>query len=184
MPPLHLGLMPRTSQPMTETPFWKTKTLGEMTRAEWESLCDGCGRCCLHKLRDEDNEALHYTNVACRLLDIQTCQCTDYPGRFRKVPDCVSLTPELLSEIDWLPVSCAYVLLRDGHDLPEWHPLISGTTESVHTSGASAGGRIISERRAGNLENYVVDWPNSWPTPAINAPSPGKRPKTHIRRKP
>ena len=89
-------------------PFWKTKTLEEMSRAEWESLCDGCGRCCLHKLRDEDTDALAFTNVACRLLDQQTCRCRDYCNRRRRVPDCVALTPAEVRAIDWLPPSCAY----------------------------------------------------------------------------
>ncbi|MCQ9156125.1 YcgN family cysteine cluster protein [Acidomonas methanolica] len=151
---------------MSDTaPFWKTKSLDAMSRAEWESLCDGCGRCCLHKLRDEETNALHYTNVACRLLDTESCRCTDYLHRFRKVPDCVSLTPDLLNEIDWLPPSCAYVLLRDGKDLPDWHPLVSGSAESVRTSGASAGGRIVSERHAGDLEDHIVAWPGEWAAP-------------------
>jgi len=140
-------------------PFWKTKSLDEMTREEWESLCDGCGRCCLHKLRDEDTEALSFTNVGCRLLDTETCQCSDYGNRFARVPDCVQLTPEVLREVDWLPPSCAYRLVEEGRDLPEWHPLRSGTAETVVTSGASAAGRIINERDAGPLEHHVVDWP-------------------------
>jgi len=144
-------------------PFWKTKTLDEMSQEEWESLCDGCGRCCLHKLRDEDTDELAFTNVACRLLDTDTCQCSDYPNRQSKVPDCVQLTPVALREIDWLPPSCAYRRVEEGRDLPVWHPLISGTPSTVITSGASARGRIISERDAGALENHVVDWPNRPP---------------------
>lgn len=144
-------------------PFWQTKTLDEMTQEEWESLCDGCGRCCLHKLRDEETEALSFTNVACRLLDTNTCRCSDYPNRFAKVPDCVQLTPEALRDIDWLPPSCAYRLVEEGQDLPAWHPLRSGTPETVITSGASAIGRIISERDAGMLEHHIVDWPGRAP---------------------
>lgn len=140
-------------------PFWKSKSLDEMTQEEWESLCDGCGRCCLHKLRDEDTDALSFTNVGCRLLDTDSCQCRDYGNRFAKVPDCVQLTPAVLREIDWLPPSCAYRLVEEGKDLPEWHPLRSGTTDTVVTSGASASGRIVSERDAGPLEHHVVDWP-------------------------
>ena len=146
-------------------PFWKTKTLDEMTQAEWESLCDGCGRCCLHKLRDEETDALSFTNVACRLLNTDTCRCTDYTNRFAKVPDCVQLTPTALREIDWLPPSCAYRLVEEGRDLPSWHPLRSGTADTVISSGASAGGRIISERDAGMLEHHVVDWPGRLPRP-------------------
>jgi uncharacterized cysteine cluster protein YcgN (CxxCxxCC family) len=144
-------------------PFWKTKTLDEMSQEEWESLCDGCGRCCLHKLRHEDTDELSFTNVACRLLDIDTCRCSDYPSRQSKVPDCVQLTPVALRDIDWLPPSCAYRRIEEGRDLPDWHPLVSGTAETVMTSGASARGRIISERDAGALEHHVVDWPGRPP---------------------
>jgi uncharacterized cysteine cluster protein YcgN (CxxCxxCC family) len=150
-------------------PFWKTKTLDEMTQEEWESLCDGCGRCCLHKLRDEETQALSFTNVACRLLNTETCRCSDYENRFAKVPDCVQLTPETLPKIDWLPPSCAYRLIEEGRDLPAWHPLRSGTTETVVASGASATGRIISERDAGMLEHHIVDWPGR--VPRVRRPS-------------
>ncbi len=144
-------------------PFWQTKTLDEMTPEEWESLCDGCGRCCLHKLRDEGTEALSFTNVACRLLDTATCRCSDYENRFTHVPDCIQLTPETLREVDWLPPSCAYRRIEEGRGLAPWHPLRSGTTRTVLTSGASACGRIISERDAGMLEHHVVDWPGRNP---------------------
>ena len=144
-------------------PFWQTKTLDEMTAEEWESLCDGCGRCCLHKLRDEETQALSFTNVACRLLDTATCRCSDYENRFAKVPDCIQLTPAILREIDWLPPSCAYRRIEEGRGLPSWHPLRSGTGDTVVTSGASARGRIISERDAGMLEDHVTDWPGRNP---------------------
>ena len=144
-------------------PFWQTKTLDEMTQEEWESLCDGCGRCCLHKLRDEETQALSFTNVACRLLDTATCRCSDYANRFTKVPDCIQLTPEILREVDWLPPSCAYRRIEEGRGLPTWHPLRSGTGSTVVTSGASACGRIISERDAGMLEDHVADWPGRNP---------------------
>ena len=155
------------SAPMAEeAPFWKRKTLAQMSRAEWESLCDGCGRCCLHKLRDEDTEALAFTNVACRLLDLGTCRCSKYPTRRQHVPDCVSLTPEALAEIDWLPPSCAYRRLQEGRDLPWWHPLVSGDPATVHKAGASVRGRAVDERRAGLLEDYIVDWPGQMPRAA------------------
>ncbi len=144
-------------------PFWKTKTFAEMSLAEWELLCDGCGRCCLHKLRDEDTDALSFTNVSCRLLDTGTCRCTDYANRFERVPDCVQLTPDALKDIDWLPPSCAYRLLAEGKNLPDWHPLISGTAETVLSSGASAAGRVINERDAGPLEHHIVEWPGRPP---------------------
>ncbi|MGH7067702.1 MAG: YcgN family cysteine cluster protein [Acetobacteraceae bacterium] len=144
-------------------PFWKRKTLAEMSAAEWESLCDGCGRCCLHKLRDDATGALSFTNVACRLLDPETCRCTDYAHRRRRVPDCVRLTPETLAEIDWLPPSCAYRRLAEGLDLPAWHPLITGEQEGVQRAGASVSGRVVPETEAGALEEYVVAWPGRMP---------------------
>jgi uncharacterized cysteine cluster protein YcgN (CxxCxxCC family) len=144
-------------------PFWKTKTLAQMDQAEWESLCDGCGRCCLHKLRDDETEAIAWTNVACRLLDTDTCRCTDYAGRQQRVPDCVALTPETLAEIDWLPPSCAYRRLQEGRGLAWWHPLVSGDTQTVHSAGISVRGRAIDERIAGNLEYHVMQWPGRNP---------------------
>jgi uncharacterized cysteine cluster protein YcgN (CxxCxxCC family) len=158
-------------------PFWKTKTLEEMSQEEWESLCDGCGRCCLHKLRHEDTDELSFTNVACRLLDTDTCRCSDYPNRQSKVPDCVQLTPVALRDIDWLPPSCAYRRVEEGRDLPSWHPLVSGTAETVITSGASARGRIISERDAGALEHHVVDWPGQLPKLPARLPARLLRPR-------
>ncbi len=147
----------------SEVPFWKTKRLEEMTADEWESLCDGCGRCCLHKLRDEDTEALSFTNVACRLLDLESCRCRDYTHRQRRVPDCVGLTPQSLQQIDWLPPSCAYRRLRDGQDLDWWHPLVSGDPDTVHQAGVSVRGRAVSERRAGALDDHIVQWPGKSP---------------------
>ena len=146
-----------------DPPFWKTKRLEEMSRAEWESLCDGCGRCCLHKLRDEDTNALAFTNVACRLLDLHSCQCTNYSRRQRFVPDCVTLTAEELKHIDWLPPSCAYRRLRDGQDLLWWHPLVSGDPETVHSAGISIRGRALSEKHAGPLEYHQTEWPGKMP---------------------
>jgi uncharacterized cysteine cluster protein YcgN (CxxCxxCC family) len=143
--------------------FWRTKKLNEMSAEEWESLCDGCGRCCLHKLRDEDTGEIEFTNVACRLLDIKTARCRDYANRRRKVPDCVQLTPALLAEIDWLPPSCAYRRLQEGKDLPPWHPLRSGRADSVAEAGASVAGRCIPEREAGALEHHLTAWPGQMP---------------------
>ena len=151
-------------------PFWKRKTLAEMSRAEWESLCDGCGRCCLHKLRDEETEALAWTEVACRLLDTHSCRCTDYANRRTRVPDCVKLTPRKVAGIDWLPPSCAYRILAEGGDLPWWHPLVSGTPETVHEAGSSVRGRAVRERDAGPLEDHVVAWPGRMPRRARAMP--------------
>lgn len=142
-------------------PFWKRKTLDEMTRAEWESLCDGCAKCCLVKLEDEDTGKLFYTDAACRLLDSQTCRCTDYRNRSRLVPDCVTLTPARLRKIDWLPPSCAYRLLSEGKDLPSWHPLVSGDPETVHRAKMSVRGRATSEDDIPfeDILDHVVAWP-------------------------
>ncbi len=144
-------------------PFWKTKRLEAMSREEWESLCDGCGRCCLHKLRHELTNEMSFTNVACRLLDLESARCGDYVNRRRRVPDCVSLTAKGLRKIDWLPPSCAYRRLAEGRDLAWWHPLVSGDPETVHTAGVSVRGRAISERQAGALEAHVVNWPGQMP---------------------
>ena len=141
-------------------PFWKTKTLAAMTDAEWESLCDGCGRCCLHKLRDDVTQALSYTNVACRLLNLESCQCADYTRRQRWVPDCVRLTPDAVRQIDWLPPSCAYRRVDEGKDLAWWHPLVSGDPDTVHEAGISVRGKAVSEREAGPFAHHIVDWPN------------------------
>ena len=149
-------------------PYWRTKPLGAMTRAEWESLCDGCGRCCLHKLRDEDTDRLAYTNVACRLLDGESCRCKDYANRKARVPDCVKLTPKRVAAIDWLPPTCAYRLLAEGRDLPWWHPLVSGSPETVHEAGVSVRGRTVAEREAGDFQDHVVAWPGNWPPGAKN----------------
>ena len=146
-----------------EAPFWKTKTLAEMSRREWESLCDGCGRCCLHKLRDEDTDEISYTEVACRLLDLQSCRCSDYVDRKKRVSDCVKLTPKRVTTIDWLPPSCAYRMVAEGRDLAAWHPLVSGDPESVHRAGVSVRGRVVGEREAGALEDHVVRWPGMMP---------------------
>ncbi|MBU6498340.1 MAG: YcgN family cysteine cluster protein [Rhodospirillales bacterium] len=144
-------------------PFWKTTALADMTPAQWESLCDGCGRCCLHKLRFEDTGDLAFTNVACRLLDAQSCACRSYRDRREHVPDCVQLTPAALEGIDWLPPSCAYRRLAEGRDLAWWHPLVSGDPETVHRAGISVRGRIVSERGAGPLEHHIVEWPGRAP---------------------
>jgi len=149
---------PKKETPMPR-PFWQTKTLAEMTSAEWESLCDGCGRCCLNKLENEDTGAIFHTNVACRLLDPDTCRCASYDDRKRYVPDCQILTPRNLKRYPWLPSTCAYRLLAEGDSLYWWHPLVSGDPDTVHHAGISVRGRIVSERDTDDLENHVVSWP-------------------------
>ncbi|QHI95099.1 YcgN family cysteine cluster protein [Aristophania vespae] len=152
---------------MTEKiPFWKTTSLKDMTREQWESLCDGCGRCCLHKFREDETDEILWTNVGCRLLDKETCRCKDYEKRHKRIRDCITLTPELLEETDWLPASCAYRLLRDGFDLPKWHPLVSGSFDTIHESGASVRQRFINERYVDIIEDYITDWPGKWPETA------------------
>lgn len=125
--------------------FWETKNLAEMSSSEWESLCDGCGKCCLHKIEDEDTDELFYTRIACRLLDTSTCQCSDYSNRLQKVPDCLKLKPEDVTEFQWLPETCAYRLVADNRPLPKWHHLLSGTAESVHVADASVRSWVVSE---------------------------------------
>ena len=140
-----------------------------LTRAEWEQLCDGCGRCCLVKLEDEDTGAIHHTSVACKLLDQQSCRCGDYPRRRRYVPDCVRLTLEKLVGIPWLPPTCAYVLRHQGKPLPPWHPLISGDPESVSRAGVSARGRIEAgedDVETDDLPDFIRLWPKRWPKKA------------------
>lgn len=146
-------------------PFWKTKTLEQMTTSEWESLCDGCGRCCLHKLEWDDRPEISFTHVACRLLDTQSCACSNYACRKTFVPDCQKLTPEMVRTVPWLPPSCAYRRLGEGKSLPEWHHLVCGDREAVHRAGASVRGRVIPEGEAGPLEHNIVDWPGLMPIP-------------------
>jgi len=138
-------------------PFWTTKTLAEMTDAEWESLCDGCGRCCLQKLEDEDTGRVHLTVVACALLDVRTCRCSNYAERARYVPECVRLRPDNVASLV-LPTTCAYRCLAEGRPLPAFHPLLTGDPRTVHTAGASVRGWAISGRDVPDedLEDYVV----------------------------
>jgi uncharacterized cysteine cluster protein YcgN (CxxCxxCC family) len=139
---------------MTE-PYWKTKSLEEMDRTEWESLCDGCGKCCLSKLEDADTGEIYWTTVACRLFDAGLCRCSDYANRFKRVPDCVGLTPANVRTISWLPATCAYRVLAEGGDLAWWHPLVSGRPETVHEAGVSTLGRVTaSETEMETQEDY------------------------------
>ena len=143
---------------MSEAPFWKTKSLAEMSRSEWESLCDGCGKCCLLKLEYEDTGEIEHTSVACHQLDLETCRCRNYRLRRTLVEDCIQLTAAMVGNLSWLPTTCAYRLVDEGRDLYWWHPLVSGDPETVHEAGISARGRTVSENDVQHLEDYVVDW--------------------------
>ena len=138
--------------------FWQHKPLAGLSAEEWEALCDGCGKCCLHKLEDEESGEVYFTNVACRLLDAATCRCADYDHRTAQVPDCLTLTPQLLHDPRWLPSTCAYRLLAEGRRLPWWHPLVSGNAQSVIRSGQSIAGRVVPETEAEDLEQHIVTW--------------------------
>ncbi|MSO54057.1 MAG: YcgN family cysteine cluster protein [Rhodospirillales bacterium] len=144
---------------MADKPFWKTKALSEMSQAEWESLCDGCGKCCLHKIEDIATGKISYTNIACRLLDSDACKCSDYANRSKRVHDCVKLTADNLASLKWMPSTCAYRLVADGKDLEWWHPLVSGDRETIHAAGMSVRGRTIPEKRGQDLWKYRVKWP-------------------------
>jgi uncharacterized protein len=151
------GLSPATAVP-DEPRFWRQKTLAQMNREEWESLCDGCAKCCLVKLEYEDTGEIDNTDIACRLLDTQSCRCSDYANRQKRVSDCLSLTPRRVRRLRWLPSTCAYRLVAEGRDLYWWHPLVSGDPESVHQAGISVRGRVVSEDKAGAPENHIIDW--------------------------
>ena len=135
---------------MTE-PFWKRKSLTEMNREEWESLCDGCALCCLQKVQDEDTDEVFYTDIACRLLDMDTCRCMDYTNRAKEVAECLVLYADKPERFEWLPASCAYRRLAKGKDLPAWHPLITGDPDSVHAAGISIKDFAVSE-------NEMQEW--------------------------
>jgi len=141
------------------TPFWQRLSLAEMSPAEWESLCDGCGRCCLVKLEDADSSEIDYTDVACRLLDQQACRCKHYSKRTAIVDDCTVLTAAAVPSLSWLPPTCAYRLVDEGCDLYWWHPLVSGDPATVHAAGISVRGRTVSEIDAGDYEDHIVTWP-------------------------
>ena len=137
--------------------FW-TLPLEDLSRPEWEALCDGCGRCCLHKVEEEDTGEIFDTNVACKLLDTKTARCTDYKNRKSFVPDCLRLTLKIVNDVPWLPETCAYRRRADNRPLPDWHYLISGDPDAVHATGASVVGRVISEVDAGPVEHHMVNW--------------------------
>jgi len=141
--------------------FWQTKKLSEMTTEEWESLCDHCGKCCLHKLEDEDTGDIYFTSVACKLIDLDTCRCTHYAERTKLVPECLDLKQYDFAEYDWLPATCAYRLLNAGEELPAWHPLLSKSTDSVQDAGVSISSYAIGESEVDDiedLEDHIIEW--------------------------
>ena len=159
--------------PNANAPFWRNKSLAEMSRTEWESLCDGCGRCCLNKLEEEGTDRTFYTSVGCRLLDDQTCRCKDYKNRSKLVSDCVQLTSRNINRISWLPPTCGYRIVAEGRDLYWWHPLVSGDPDTVHQAGVSVRGRVADSEvnvPDSELENYLVSWPLKVPKAARKKP--------------
>ena len=140
---------------MADKPFWQVTALDDMTEEQWESLCDGCGKCCVYKLEGDEGE-FYQTDVSCQYFDQQSCRCSQYTNRFTLVPDCIQVTPDAARSFDWLPNTCAYKLLAKGQDLPQWHPLVSGNSESVHLANRSARGKVISEKKASELEEHII----------------------------
>ena len=145
---------------MSKQPFWKTKSLAQLTHEEWESLCDRCGKCCLLKIEDVDTRAVHYTDVACKMLDCHTGRCQDYALRKQHVPDCIQLKPETIEQLVWMPRTCAYRLVYEGKNLPDWHPLISGTADTVRSSGHSVAGQVFPEGSVEDedMADHIRDW--------------------------
>ena len=145
---------------MSDRDFWRTTPLSEMSDAQWESLCDGCGKCCLNKLEDEDTGEIYYTSVACQLLDHATGRCSDYTNRLQRVPDCLDLRNTDSSDYGWLPGTCAYRLLAEGQALPQWHPLVSGDESAVHRATCTVRYRVVCETQIDpdQLEDHIIAW--------------------------
>ena len=142
--------------------YWETTPLARMTQKEWEALCDGCGKCCMNKLEDDDTQEVALTRVACRLFDDTTCRCAQYPIRHQFVPECISLTPQSLDRnLYWMPETCAYKRLHLGRSLPDWHPLISGTPDTVHAAGVSMLNRTVPEFEVDedDWEDHIIEEP-------------------------
>jgi uncharacterized cysteine cluster protein YcgN (CxxCxxCC family) len=172
------GKKPRpASEAKDALPFWRQRTLEEMSAGEWESLCDGCGRCCLNKLEDMDSGDIYWTEVACRLLDPETCRCSDYANRQQLVHDCLRLAPGNVRGLGWLPPTCAYRLVGEGRDLYWWHPLVSGDPDTVHYAGISVRGRTLSERDVPveAFEDHLVSWPAEDPVERIEVAERARR---------
>ena len=141
-------------------PWWEAVSLADMNDTQWESLCDGCAKCCLVKLEDYDSADIYHTNVTCQLLDTESCRCSDYAGRHKVVDDCIKLDRTNINTLSWLPKSCSYRLIADGQPLPDWHHLRSGDAEMIHSYGASLRGKVVSELevREEDIEDYIIKW--------------------------
>ena len=142
-------------------PYWKTKNMAEFSRQEWENLCDGCGKCCCIRLEDEEAQAIYITDVACKLFDSGACQCSDYSNRSKNVPDCVTLTPNNVDQLHWMPETCAYKLVANGKELPDYHHLVSGSRETIHEVGMSVQNAVQSETDIDDedIPSHIVIWP-------------------------
>lgn len=149
-----------TKESVTQNRFWQNKTLEQMNQQEWEALCDGCGKCCLHKLEDEESQEIAYTRVICRYFDEKSCQCQVYEQRLLLVPQCVKLKPQNLQELPWMPATCAYRLLYEGKSLPAWHPLLSGDRRAITESGNTVTGKVISEEfvHEDGYDEHIIKW--------------------------
>ena len=147
---------------MTQEPFWKNKQLSEFTHKEWEALCDGCAKCCVLKLEDVDTKTVYYTDVACKLLDCQTGRCSNYARRKQCVPDCIVLTPKSIEQLSWMPKTCAYRLVHEGQSLPDWHPLVSGSANTVMKAGHGVAGQVLPEGivKDEDMVDHIRDWDN------------------------
>ncbi|CAA6801662.1 MAG: conserved protein of unknown function; putative YcgN protein [uncultured Thiotrichaceae bacterium] len=139
--------------------WWEEKRLSALSREEWESLCDHCGKCCLLKLEDEDTGDVYYTDVACSLVDAKSCHCGNYSERETLVPDCLKLTPDNLEQLAWMPLSCAYRRIMEGRGLPEWHHLVCGSKDEIHRQGLSIKGRYVDENEVRDIQEHIVEWP-------------------------
>ena len=157
IPVYHVVVMSKSAHNSIDPPFWESCSLENLTEAQWESLCDRCGRCCVHKLQDDETDEVFVTDIACELLDLETCCCGDYANRKQTVPDCFRLTPELARCIDWLPPTCAYRRLAEGKGLPQWHPLVTGNLRSALEAGMSALNRVITMDQAAEIYGEELD---------------------------
>ena len=153
----HIVVMSKSAHNSIDPPFWESCPLETLTEAQWESLCDRCGRCCVHKLQDDETDEVFVTDIACELLDLETCCCGDYANRKQTVPDCFRLTPQLARSIDWLPPTCAYRRLAEGKGLPQWHPLVTGNLRSALEAGMSALNRVITMDQAAEIYGEELD---------------------------